>query len=465
MTTRRRLGPLTVGIAASGATTFLVNVVAARSLKSDEYAAFAVLLALAIAGAQLAISSICPLLIRRISAASAGSRQSVVISALTLSLMGGGLSAAIVVVAAPLAGIDGLGNRLAIGAACLAYSQYFAMRSLYLATDQLAMYARREITIDVLVVAAVASAGAVTHRADVALMAFAAVYATGVGVWMRWDRLRMSRSVRANFGRADAQFGGWTLVATYTSVSLIPMLVVWSGRVDAPDTTAALAAAVAIAAPALLIPQALGALSFVDVSRPASAIDHGHRLTIELAAVAGIAGLVAVALRWIGPAAIGTIFGLEGTDVTPVVSLIGVAVAFRALAAPIGGSLAASRHYRRAAAIVILSAGLACLTVVIADALGSPMAAAWGAVTGSVAVAIGLAVQAMATFGTDRRMTLAALVPGLAVLLSIDSSVPVAATLSALAAAASAALIYSVVHARLGRLHPASPPAARTEAA
>lgn len=402
-----RISLVTVSLALSGLTTLLVNVGAARHLDRPGYAAFATGFALALALAQAPASLLTPLVLRVAARAEERERRAVAGRLVVVALVPGAAVASLLAATAVavLPSVT-LADLLALAVLAAAYAQYVVSKYALLAAGRTRPFLAREAALDATLLAALGAAAASGAGAHALLQVVAAVYAAYALAWTALDRAPASGAAR--LGRADLAFGGWSFLATYASVAFLPLMVAAAGTLEEPADVARLAAAVALATPLLLIPQAAGALTFVDFSRRAGRSETTW-LALHVYLSAALAGAACIAVALLGDAPGRLLFGVGYGDLREPLAIVTAAVALRCVAPPLGAALSARDRFRATAAIVIVATatGLAALPVLAAAGVAEP--AAWATLAGTATLAVPTVLLARTAFDLPARFAVAVL--------------------------------------------------------
>ncbi len=394
-----RVGLVTSSLAISGLTTLAINVVAARELERGAYAQFALLLAAGLAIAQAPASALTPVLMRKIArvAGEGAATGGLLRTALLTSLVAGTALSGAAVALLPWLEVRDLPLLLLLG---VAYAQYVVSKNTLIATGRTSTFLTREIALDATLLVGIAGSLALTDGYRPLVWTFTGIYVGFVAVWTIVDSLRGGTST-GRLDRSDLTFGGWSFLATYASVAFFPLVIALAGSVMEPEALAGVAAAVALTTPLLLIPQAVGALTFVDFSRAAGGSET-RWLALHVYASAVLAGAACIAVLIVGGSPAAWVLGDRYTDMTTPLLLVTAAIAIRCVAPPLGAALSAQHRYRASTVVVVAAMAIGVAALYGLDRAGVEEPAAWALLCGAVALAAPLLVLATSAFALPR---------------------------------------------------------------
>jgi O-antigen/teichoic acid export membrane protein len=283
-----------VALGASGATTLAFNLVLAHVLSRAAYGDVARSLALALGVAQLTMAGLAPALARSVAGASPERRWSRAAAGLGPAAAASGVVALLYVPLAAL-GLAPWGRGVGVGVVVAAvYATYFGLKCVLFALDEVALYARWELTADAVFFALLAAfAVRAPHDASAVFALAYGLFVVGVArlVLRRGDR----RAERVDLDRDFGRFTALATVATYASVARLPLVTAVAGAAAGSRDAAGVAAMVALVMPLFLVPQAAGMLTFATFARAPSS-DHRAHLTQMVRTVAVCSVAIAVPL-------------------------------------------------------------------------------------------------------------------------------------------------------------------------
>ncbi len=392
-----------MALGASGATTLAFNLVLAHVLSRPDYGNVARSLGLALAVAQLTMAGLAPALARAVAGAPENHRWSRAGGALGVAAAASS-AAALLYVPLAAAGLapwraGGLVTGVAVAAV---YATYFALKCQLFALDEVATYARWELTADAVFFALLA-AFAVLAPKD-ALVVFAAAYGLFVLAVARLVlRRRQRRAERVELDGAFRRFTLLATVATYASVARLPLVTALVGAVAGSRDAAGIAGISALVMPLFLVPQAAGMLTFATFAR-APGGDHARHLWWTIRAVSLCSAAVAVPLALLARPLVTVLLGVSYRSVAPSLAVLALAALPQLVATPIGNAISAEGAVGMNAAI----GGVALATALVGAAVFSPRYHVMGAAAalGASMVVLGLSTLAVGWaryFGRSRQ--------------------------------------------------------------
>jgi O-antigen/teichoic acid export membrane protein len=377
-----------VALGASGATTLAFNLVLAHVLSRAAYGDVARSLALALGVAQLTMAGLAPALARAVAGAPAERRRSRAAAALGPAALASGVVALLYVPLAA-AGLAPWGQGVAVGVLVAAvYAAYFALKCILFALDEVAFYARWELTADAVFFALLA-AFAVRAPHD-SLVVFALAYGLFVAGVARFLLRRGDR--RAERVEPDRDFGRFTAlatVATYASVARLPLVTAVAGAAAGSRDAAGVAAVVALVMPLFLVPQAAGMLTFATFAR-APAADHRAHLNQMVRAVAVCSVAIGVPLVLLAEPLVSLLLGssYRGDSTAFVILVLGAVP--QLVATPVGNAISGE-------GAVGINATLASAALVVALVGTAVFAPRYGVVGAASSLAASMALLGVGT--------------------------------------------------------------------
>jgi O-antigen/teichoic acid export membrane protein len=377
-----------VALGASGATTLAFNLVLAHVLSRAAYGDVARSLALALGVAQLTMAGLAPALARAVAGTGEGRRWSRAAASLGPAALASGVVALLFVPLAA-AGLAPWGGSVVVGVVVAAvYATYFALKCILFALDEVALYARWELTADAVFFALLA-AFAVRAPHD-ALVVFALAYGLFVVavariVLHRGDR----RAERVRLDRDLGRFTALATVATYASVARLPLVTAVAGAAAGSRDAAGVAAVVALVMPLFLVPQAAGMLTFATYARAPSG-DHRAHLSQMVRAVALCSIAIAVPLVLLAEPLVSLLLGstYRGDSTAFVILVLGAVP--QLVATPVGNAISGE-------GAVGINAALASGALVVALAGTAFLAPRYGVVGAASALAASMALLGVGT--------------------------------------------------------------------
>lgn len=391
----RRLALTTIALGAGGATTLLFNVTLARAQGRDSFGETARTLAFAMAVAQLTMASVAPALAREVAGAGSDeARRARAASAVNIGFV-------LMIVVSAGYGIGLLAHAVPGPAAyvifgwgvALIYPFYFLLKVVLFALDDVVPYAIAELSADVIFVLVLAVA--IVTSPSLGLASFVVAY----GAFCLAVALRLKRSATPalplRLTRPIMRYAAGSFVATYSSVSVFPIMIALAGGLSGRATAGELAAGLALVAPIYLVPQAASTLTFATVAR---SLGVSHAATVQksirtIGTASAVSALLAVML--LRPA-VKLVLGSEYAQVVTGLSIVLVCMIPQLVAMPVASAFAAEGAIGLKAAISLasLSLGIGVATFALPE---------WHALGGYVSVAAAVLSSGLLSIGLTRR--------------------------------------------------------------
>ncbi len=383
-----------MALGASGATTLAFNLVLAHVLSRPDYGDVARSLGLALAVAQLTMAGLAPALARSVAGAPAEHRWSRAGAALGIAATAS-LATAILYVPLAAAGLapwraGGLATGVAVAAV---YAAYFALKCQLFALDEVATYARWELTADAIFFALLAAFAVVAPKD--ALVVFAAAYGLFVVAVTRIVLRRgQRRAERVDLDRAFGRFTLLATVATYASVARLPLVTALVGAVSGSRDAAGIAGISALVMPLFLVPQAAGMLTFAAFAR-APGGDHRAQLARMVRAVALCSAAVAVPLVLLARPLVDVLLGASYRNVATAFVVLVVCAVPQLVATPVGNAISGEG----AAGVNAVLASVALVVALVGTAVLAPR---YGVLGAASALGASMAVLGISTLLVGR---------------------------------------------------------------
>jgi O-antigen/teichoic acid export membrane protein len=282
----KRLGWTTLGLAGSGSTALVFNVVMARVVSHAQFGHIARTYAAAMIVAQITMAGVTPALTRVVAQASDERERMELARAASRRLVG---------LIAPLGvlylifGATGLapGDALSLLLGCLialVYPLYFGLKTLLFALSLIRTYTILECAADVAFFAVLGAFAVLAPRFS--LLSFSLAYGGfSVVTYLLFRRsATVPRPIKVS--RALVRFAALATVGSYATATQSLVVLLLTGVLGSSAEAGQLAAVLALTSPFALLPQAAGILSFVSAARPADGFEASLRQMVRLVATA-----------------------------------------------------------------------------------------------------------------------------------------------------------------------------------
>lgn|SRR5579884_1819433 len=261
---RSRLFLSVIGLGASGTTTLAFNVVLSREFGAVRFGPIAASLAVATALAQIPMSSLIPACGQALARVGGDEQADFVVTGIRwVAAVEGFLAVAFVAVSRM--GFFSIERWLLVGVLVfvMLYPLYFFLKVALFARNLIGTYVALEISSDIVFFGLLAFA-VHSRRPELGVGSLAAAYVGFIAIAYRCLTRGRPHAHRLRMDRDLLRFSAFSFVGTWTSVGRFPLLLLICGAAAGTAAVGALAPAVALATPLLLVPQAAGMLAFVD---------------------------------------------------------------------------------------------------------------------------------------------------------------------------------------------------------